>query len=787
MKDKIKRIWQKYIKLSYLSIFLSLVAIILGTVFFVIYASCSGKASVEKILPSFIVQMATNTRDGIKDLKYVFHKFPESSLPVYKLDISKDNLKKLESNIPDLEARKDSPGYVDGVDDRLADENRDYVPAKFTFEGRVYDVKVRFRGNGPPHWTFPKKSFRIRFSKDDLFFGKQDINLVIPLDRRYLAEEFNNYRAEKMGLVVPDSKFVAVEINGDKQALYWEVEHFTKEFVESHNLSGDANLYGEGDTFQQHLYTDENYWQKYVSDPSKRENEHTQISLLISLLNDADNETFYKRIFDILDEENFYKWTIHNLLAGSWHQDYSHNARIYFDKSIGKFIFLPWDVYVYDNEHTTESLDYALEATANPLVDRLFSNEKIMHKRNAMLWEYVMDDKNLEDDLNHYDELFESVQKVFYNDPIRRHSYDFFAQEVNSTRSDLAKNFNQIKYLFENSEASFVISNSNDNSNLSLEVASFKTFAPVHLDKVIFEYNEDIELKNFDVYKDGQLLCSSSGAQIDQAKMTVEVGCEKYDLMPKITKFDKNNERVNLYAFNVFRAEKQKYDFVIIPNGDIKLNDLKSVELKVVNPYTDKKVKDVVGVFVDNTKLTILPGANINLVQDASFVSYSPVIAKGVENNKIYVRGEADSKGENFAVLDNDGLSEFEYVEFSGGGESTVNGAFFSGMLAIHHADSILRYNKFENATGDDALNIKYASSTVANNLFVANSADAIDYDFSDGVIEYNDFRENGNDAVDTSGSPVIIRYNKIRSSGDKCISSGEKSTPIIFNNLLDG
>src|SRR3989344_3394814 len=801
MKDKIKRIWQKYIKLSYLSIFLSLVAIILGTVFFVIYASGSGKASVEKILPSFIVQMATNTRDGIKDLKYVFHKFPESSLPVYKLDISKDNLKKLESNIPDLEARKDSPGYVDGVDDRLADENRDYVPAKFTFEGRVYDVKVRFRGNGPPHWTFPKKSFRIRFSKDDLFFGKQDINLVIPLDRRYLAEEFNNYRAEKMGLVVPDSKFVAVEINGDKQALYWEVEHFTKEFVESHNLSGDANLYGEGDTFQQHLYTDENYWQKYVSDPSKRENEHTQISLLISLLNDAENETFYKRIFDILDEENFYKWSIHNLLAGSWHQDYSHNARIYFDKSRGKFIFLPWDVYIYDNEDTTSKLDYALEATANPLVDRLFSADSIMRKRNRVLWEYVKDNDNLKQDLKHYDELFVSIQKVFYKDPIRRHSYAFFEGEVNATRNDIEKNFNQIKYLFENSEASFILENNNENDLLQLEVATFKTFAPVYIEKVTIQFAKDKELKVFDIYKDNQLLCSANTAEIDEDKREVSVFCDKYNLLPKIVKFNKDSERENHYSFNIFRAQKEKYNFIIMPKEKIKLTDIENFAVKVINSYTDKKVKEIMGVFVDdtefanfadisytpqefvssnprfylnsakeivlpsglyifseniviprNTKLIILPGAQINLTNDASFISYSPVSAIGTETNKIYIRGESDGLGENFGVLDNKGLSKFEYVEFSGGGESTVNGAFFSGMLAIHHADSILRYNKFENATGDDALNIKYASSTVANNLFVANSADAIDYDFSDGVIEYNDFRENGNDAVDTSG-----------------------------------
>ena len=835
MKNDLISFVRKYFKLTYISIFLSVAAIILGTVFFGLYASGEGKASVQSMLPNFVTQNVVKIRDNLKDLKYIVRRFPESNLPVYELNLSKENLKKLDASIPDLEARKELPGYADGIDDRIGDENRVYVPAKFVFAGKEYDVEVRFRGNGPPHWTFPKKSLRVRFPKDDLFNGKRDINLIIPLDRRYLAEEFNNYRAEKMGLIVPDSQFVAVKINGDTSALYWEVEHFTKEFVESHGLSGDANLYGEGDTFQQPLYTEENYWQKYVADPNKKKEEYSELNLLLSLLNDAPDEVFYKHIFDILDEDNFYAWSIHNLLAGSWHQDYSHNARIYFDKSRGKFIFLPWDVYIYDNEDTTSKLDYALEGTANPLVDRLFSADSIMHKRNGVLWEYVKDNDNLKRDLKHYDELFVSIQKVFYKDPIRRHSYAFFEGEINATRNDIEKNFNQIKYLFENSEASFILENNNENDLLQLEVATFRTFAPVYIEKVTIQFAKDKELKVFDIYKDNQLLCSANTAEIDEDKREVSVFCDKYNLLPKIVKFNKDSERENPYSFNIFRAQKEKYNFIIMPKEKIKLTDIENFAVKVINSYTDKKVKEIMGVFVDNTefanfadisytpqefvssnprfylnsakeivlpsglyifseniviprntKLIILPGAQINLTNDASFISYSPVEAIGAETNKIYVRGESDGLGENFGVLDNKGLSKFEYVEFSGGGESTVNGAFFSGMLAIHHADSIVKHSIFRDAQGDDALNIKYASSTISYNLFADNSADAIDYDFSGGTIEHNKFIDNGNDGIDTSGSDVLIQYNYIATSGDKCMSIGEKSTSVIFNNVLN-
>jgi hypothetical protein len=358
----------------------------------------------------------------------------------------------------------------------------------------------------------------------------------------------------------------------------------------------------------------------------------------------------------------------------------------------------------------------------------------------------------------------------------------------------------------------------------------------VYVDEIKIEYEDDKELQLFDVYFDGELVCASGQAEVDEKKLEVSVPCKPYALMPRIVKFNKNTTRENNYSFNVFRAQKQKYDFVIIPRNEIKLTDIKNFKVKINNLHTDKKVKKVNGVFVDdteftnfydiskspqefvfghsqfylsgtgeiilppgvysfsqniviprNTKLIIQPGANINLINDASFVSYSPVEAIGTETAKIVISGESDGVGENFAVLDNDGLSQFVHTNFSGGGESTVNGAFLSGMLAIHHANSIIKYSNFSDAQGDDSLNIKYASSTIAYNHFENNSADAIDYDFSDGVIEHNLFVNNGNDSIDTSGSPVLVRYNNIINSGDKCMSIGEKSTPVIFNNILNG
>ena len=65
----------------------------------------------------------------------------------YELNISKENLKKLEDNLPNLEARRLEDDYALGVDERMGDGSRIYVPAEFIFDNKIYEVEVRYRGN----------------------------------------------------------------------------------------------------------------------------------------------------------------------------------------------------------------------------------------------------------------------------------------------------------------------------------------------------------------------------------------------------------------------------------------------------------------------------------------------------------------------------------------------------------------------------------------------------------------------------------------------------------------
>ena len=150
-------------------------------------------------------------------------------LPVYDLEISKSQMDIINEAID----RAKKQGW-------MSDDMKVWANATFYRDGQMYDAEVRVRGDLPPHWKDPKKSWRIKFTRQELehngeivnepvyLDGKRQINLIIPNDRDYVVAPFVNALMREEGLVVPRDQFVVLRINGVVQGLYYEVEHFDK-------------------------------------------------------------------------------------------------------------------------------------------------------------------------------------------------------------------------------------------------------------------------------------------------------------------------------------------------------------------------------------------------------------------------------------------------------------------------------------------------------------------------------------------------------------------------------
>lgn len=188
------------------------------------------------------------------------------------------------------------------------------------------------------------------------------------------------------------------------------------------------------------------------------------------------------------------------------------------------------------------------------------------------------------------------------------------------------------------------------------------------------------------------------------------------------------------------------------------------------------------------TKLTIAPGTTILMDREASFVSYSPVVARGTVRLPISVLPLTERPWGVFAVMNTaQEASSFTHTVFQEGFEATINGAYISGTLALHNADGTITNSRIEDAQGDDGLNVKGGNVTVTDVLFTNNSSDGVDLDFvhPDTIFTDNIFADNKGDAIDLSWSTIVVANNTVATCADKGISVGEQSAPTIRKNVV--
>lgn len=330
----------------------------------------------------------------ITDVTYLSYFFKKDEVPNYELVIAENDLKKLNDSLP--------KGFMNVVyTDKV------FAPAEFRAGDKTYQVRVRYRGINAVHWNARKRSYLIKFDRDDLFKGMQELNFIIPDDRFFAVEHFNNYRAEKLDLKVPASGFANLKVNGQKNALYFTIEGWSDEMLEKWELPKGAVLYGNefgGD------WESLSGWD-HMAGPKSPE-AMALLSELLRLLYRAEDAEFYAKIFGIVDKDNFYAWQIHQELVNSTHQA-TDNHRFYFDKTSGKFFFVPWDVEI---ELLEEKDNFGYYGA---LGKRIFSNPVFLQEKNHRLADYVADENNLEDDLDFYDRTFESFKISLYKDRLK--------------------------------------------------------------------------------------------------------------------------------------------------------------------------------------------------------------------------------------------------------------------------------------------------------------------------------------------------------------------------------
>ncbi|PIR66443.1 MAG: hypothetical protein COU51_04135 [Parcubacteria group bacterium CG10_big_fil_rev_8_21_14_0_10_36_14] len=740
-----------------------------------------------------------------------------SEIPHYKLTIKKNQLEKLNKNLPESISDAVFSGSV-----FLEDEYKKTVPAIFSYGDKKYEVEVHYRGDNPNHWTKEKKSWQIIFSQENLFNGQEVLKLILPIDRGYLAEALNAYRAKKMGLLVPADNFVNLEINKKNAGVYYQVEDWSKGFLEKQQVPADSSIYTTNDGLislrkeenrqDTSAFEDINLWKKNISDKLFTYNNFSDIKKLVEILQSQNKDEAYKILPQILDMEKFYSWTNVALLVSGGHQGGKGNMRLYFNNSSGKFEPIPWDVTIRDS-------DALFEDWQSIINNFIYSNKKLFFEQKKSLWNYLSNEDNLKDDLSFYDKLYETTRPAFYDDWIKVDNNLTFDKKIKEMRDIIKNRFSNLKDLYKIDNSSMII---NYDSDINLITATTKAdnFAGIMLKSLKLPTDDNMFVEAFDD--------SNNNLKLDKDDKIIKTGY-----------INKNDNTIKDINKLIYDKDEVAIFIKIIPYGTQQNGlNLKNVKIKFDNAITKKDIDIKSIVLSDDTsfnylpktiysprqfvnenpifktdgekiflpagsytitkniiipqksQLIIQPGVVLTFYPKISLISYSPVSAIGYSDSPIIFQSAYQGQPwGSFGIVNTEKeKNKLQFINISGGGSSYINGIFFSGMLSAYHADLELSDSLIQNSSSDDGANAKYGNVVIKNNRFIKNSADGLDIDYAKGEISNNYFSSNGNDGIDISGSSISIKNNTILASGDKCISVGENSKePVIFNNILNG
>lgn len=483
------------------------------------------------------------------DPRWVFYK---DNLETYKLIISNAEMLKIKKSLP--------PAFNHSF--YLA---KDYywAPAEFVYKDKNIPVKVRVRGDLYSHWSNEKKSYRIRFkNKEDFLFP--ELNFIIPEGRDFFSESLANFRAEKLGLIHLKSWYSNLNINGQNQGIYFIQEQWNKEFIERHGLNSQGDLYGEQDLsegfYWPQLFSGIDAWKNYFSEKNLQGNDFNLDYFLRLVDKKTPDNEFKEKIFDILDKENFFSWQVHAMISSSYHEDWGHNLRLFFNEEKGKFQFIPYDVEPNFNYQKSDKDYYFIDFDYNPLVTRILLIPELRLLRDRHLYDYVKNEKNLEADLAYWDQLFNELKPSFLKDRLKPYSNRYFINQIFKYRNHFIGHFYNIRKVLED-------------NNVKIEI--LKSKAQDLKVKITNQASSSILLQKINLYHyDGKELISKTvNKQIDSLREAqIRENEELYGLIKVIP----NSQELTL----------------ALPKSILDQVDFSKTKFQFINLVTEKTIDD---------------------------------------------------------------------------------------------------------------------------------------------------------------------------------------------------
>jgi len=232
-------------------------------------------------------------------------------------------------------------------------------PATFVADGQTYhDVQVRFRGEWARSW--PKKPFKIFFSRDQPFKGHHSINLNSAWrDASYVRETLAYHIYETCGVPASGSRVVSLHINGQFRGLYAEVEQVDKTLLRRFQLNGAELFKATSDNNQadERDHTREtSFASNYENETQKTNDLHELQKFCHELAVAPDASEFFNQHVELDKYINYLAATV---LVQHWDGFNKNHFLVYDRRGSGKWLAWPWDLDRTLGDHWSGEFDRA--------------------------------------------------------------------------------------------------------------------------------------------------------------------------------------------------------------------------------------------------------------------------------------------------------------------------------------------------------------------------------------------------------------------------------------------
>ncbi|MBI9018979.1 MAG: CotH kinase family protein [Phycisphaerae bacterium] len=770
------------------------------------------------------------------------HDTTTTKLPIYEIDIDPRLAQELNA---DLFQNKYEFGPMphENLDPSIKSYNQ-YKSAIFRHGGLRFPVEVRYRGDNPNHREGHQKSWRIKFKKHDRFNDGRLLNLINPKSPTALTGMFTCRLAYDLELIAPQVQFVHEIVNRKYQGVSLCTEQIDKFFLINHRLAEGNIYYGESKVVYPgydglRMLEDPLAWQRQEimvdTDLSPHED---PIGRFVKALAIKDNEQFMREFEQIFDMDYWYNIYALSAICGYFHRDTFHNHKYYYNPVSGKLMTIVWDIQGVGYPHELEDMDFFPPTNVtNICTGRIFQVPEYVERKNKRLWEILNGPCSLENQLRHYDELYNLIKTDMYADkykdagnPIGLYTNSEWESEVAYQRQWIIDRYNYLKEQLDFNDCSIAFEPKGQSHLADKHIAGQLVLTNagecgIRIDKLQFEA-EKISNGNFELFCDinNNGILDNEDMSLASCQHNLTFTCQRAFLPARVKVDPKHWSSWKMRLRYDLKRESSCYRLFVVSDNDldyelklgklIAVNNITGSEIKVqqletidarnigIKPFTFADGYEIVDtvtwrdevklnedlILPRTTKLIIHPGTNIKLAEGVSVLCYGPVEAIGTQNAPIIFEPASTKPWGVFSMQGKyaDG-SKLLNCNFSGGKDERINHVFYSGMVNAYNCNILMEDCIIEGASGDDGVNFKAADNGIVRNCqFIKNSFDALDLDFSNALVENCQFIDSGNDSLDLGTASAVIRNNHIIGSGDKGISSGENSHPQIYDNVIE-